>query len=185
VIQQLKKEIRGRILRLLRNQKEEERVRSSLAILAQLFATPDFIKANKVLFYASFAGEVETFEMMKRARELGKIIALPTIIQGQTKFVPIVIDNFLELEDGPNGIKQPPYNTKRQLALTDIDLCVVPGVAFDKENYRLGRGAGYYDRFLSELPKTIPTFGLAFRFQLVESIPKQAHDVPVRCVISN
>jgi 5-formyltetrahydrofolate cyclo-ligase len=185
VVNQLKKDIREKILNLLRNQKEEERFNGSLVILERLFATPEFKKAKTILFYASFDGEVQTFEMMVRAKELGKKIALPTIIRGQKKFVPTLIDNSLTLEDGPYGIKQPPYNKSRLLACAGLDLCVVPGVAFDEENYRLGRGAGYYDRFLTVLPEDLPTIGLAFRFQLVESLPRQAHDVPVSQVISN
>ena len=185
VVNQLKKDIREKILKLLRNQKEEDRFKSSLVILDRLFATPEFKKAKTILFYASFDGEVDTFEMMARAKELGKKIALPTIIRGQDMFVPTLIDNPTTLEDGPYGIKQPPYHKDRLLANRDIDLCVVPGVAFDKKNHRLGRGAGYYDRFLKDLPEDLPTIGLAFRFQVVESLPTQAHDVPVSAVISN
>lgn len=185
MVQQRKKKIRETILDLLRNQKEEERFGNSLTILDRLWMTPEFKKAKTILFYASFDGEVETFEMMMRAKEIGKKIALPTIIREQKIFVPTLIDNFATLEDGPYGIKQPPYDNHRLLAAENLDLCVVPGVAFDKKNYRLGRGAGYYDRFLKILPTDLPTVGLAFRFQLLESLPRQAHDVPVSFVISN
>ena len=69
--------------------------------------------------------------------------------------------------------------------LDEIDLSIIPGVAFDKKNHRLGRGAGYYDRFLSSLPRKIPSIGLAFDFQIVASFPLQEHDVPVSRVITN
>ena len=65
-------------------------------------------------------------------------------------------------------------------------MVVVPGVAFDKKNNRLGRGKGYYDRFLKMLPFSTPTIGLAFDFQIVENLPvKEPHDVPVSQVIYN
>ena len=66
----------------------------------------------------------------------------------------------------------------------DIDLIVVPGVAFDKKNIRLGRGHGYYDRFLSGLPKRTKTIGLAFDFQVLEDLPQDPHDVPVSTIIT-
>ena len=66
-----------------------------------------------------------------------------------------------------------------------IDLVLVPGVAFDRKNNRLGRGAGYYDRFLKDLPTT-PSIGLAFDFQVLDVLPHQpGQDVPVKCVITN
>ena len=60
---------------------------------------------------------------------------------------------------------------------------IVPGVAFDKQHNRLGRGAGYYDRFLKTLPKAVVTVGLAFDFQLTENLPSEAHDVRLAQVI--
>ena len=60
---------------------------------------------------------------------------------------------------------------------------VVPGLAFDQQHHRLGRGAGYYDRFLSTLPETAATVGLAFDFQLTESLPTQAHDIRLQQII--
>jgi len=185
VIKQLKKDIRDQLLRLLRNQKEEDRRRKSLVIQEKLFTTQEFQNSKTILFYASFDGEVETHEMMLRAMEIGKKIALPTIIRGQQEFVPVIVDNLASLENGPYGIKQPKLDPSQELRASALDLCVVPGVAFDRQNHRLGRGAGYYDRFLNTLPKEIPSIGLAFCFQLVDALPKQAHDVPVSFVISD
>ena len=65
-------------------------------------------------------------------------------------------------------------------------MVIVPGLAFDKHNNRLGRGAGYYDRFLSTLPTDIPTVGLAFDFQIIDRLPQQKeHDIPVSHVLVN
>lgn len=182
----LKKTIRTRVLTLLRTQKEEDRLKKSLVILGKLFKAPEFVKAKSILFYASFDAEVETFEMIKQAKQLGKRIALPIILTKEKRIVPIGIENCEEdLELGPYGIKQPRYVKKRCISVEDIDLVVVPGVAFDKNNNRLGRGAGYYDRFLANLPQDIPTIGLAFDFQLVPRLPQQSHDRPVSRVIVN
>ena len=76
-----KTELRQKVLTLLREQKEEERLAKSLVILDKLLKKPEFQKALTVLFYAAFDGEVDTFEMMQRAQQLGKKIGLPYIVR--------------------------------------------------------------------------------------------------------
>ena len=97
-----------------------------------------------------------------------------------------MIDSVKEdLEYGPYGIQQPKSNRATVIAPEVLDLVVVPGVAFDRSGHRLGRGAGFYDRFLADLPRDIPTVGLAFDFQIVSNLPLQEHDIPLSFVISN
>ena len=178
--------IRKKILRLLRNQKEEDRLRKSLVILERLFGLPEFQSSKTILFYASFDGEVDTFEMMKRAQKLGKKIALPVILRDKRSIIPTLIQHLeKDLDDGPYGIKQPRHNKGKALNLKELDLVVIPGVVFDKNNYRLGRGAGYYDRFLAGLSKDVPSVGLAFDFQVIDRLPRQRHDMAVSHVLVN
>ncbi len=186
MLQEQKTTIRKKILNLLRNQKEEERLRKSQVIQEKLFFMPEFQSSKTILFYASFDGEVDTFEMMRKASSLGKQIALPTIIKGTNQFVPISVSNLEEdLEYGPYDIQQPCYDPAKAVKEKDLDMVIAPGVAFDKENKRLGRGKGFYDRFLDSLPKDVFSVGLAFDFQMFDCLPYQEHDVPVSCVISN
>lgn len=147
---------------------------------------PEFQNAKTILFYASFDGEVETFEMMTQALHMGKTIALPHIIPESAIFQPVVVHNLEEdLETGPYGIPQPRWRDDCLLSAEGVDACIVPGVAFDHENFRLGRGAGYYDRFLKNLLPRTPTVGLAFDFQIVDRLPHHPHDIPVSRVIAN
>lgn len=177
--------IRTRVLKLLRNQKEEDRFKKNLVILRKFFAIKEVKAAKTILFYVAFDGEVETAGMIKRAYIQGKHVAIPTILKEKKMIVPTLINNTEELESGPYGIKHPQHNPSRWLKAEDLDLVVVPGVAFDKKYHRLGRGAGYYDRFLANLPKDVPTVGLAFDFQLVDVLPHQDHDIPVSRVVHN
>ena len=181
-----KQNIRNKVSALLRKQKEEDRLKKSLSILKKLFALPEFKRAKTVLFYASFDGEVETLEMMKQSLALGKKIALPNIHTKKKEIIPTYVNDLQEdLILGPYGIKQSRHHRVKTVELDEIDLSIVPGVAFDRNNYRLGRGAGYYDRFLVRLSKHIPSIGLAFDFQIVSRLPRQEHDIPMTKVISN
>ena len=187
VIYTTKSKLREVILEKLRNQKEESRQRKSSLILSKFFSLSEVKKAAVVLFYASFDGEVMTFEMIKKALELGKKIGLPKVNRVKKILEPKVISSFEgDLEKGQYGILEPVSGRDNAFAAKDIDLVVVPGVAFDKKNYRLGRGQGYYDRFLSRLPSDIPTIGLAFDFQIIDRLPHlHEHDLPVSRVIAN
>ncbi len=182
-----KKELRKQILKQLRIQKEEVRFLKSLKIKNKLFKLPEFQQALTILFYSSFDGEVDTCDMIKNAQENGKKIGLPKVDRNSNFFVPTLIEYLdKELEIGAYGIKEPISTEGKTLSLKEIDMVVVPGVAFDKQNNRLGRGKGYYDRFLRMLPSSTPTVGLAYDFQIVESLPfQELHDVPVSQVIHN
>ncbi len=148
---------------------------------------PEFKEAKSIMFYASLDGEVETFEMMKLAKKLGKRIILPKINILRKKMTPVLVKLLNnDLTDGPFGIKEPKIVSKMVVPLKKIDLVLVPALAFDRKNHRLGRGGGYYDRFLSKLSDRTRIIGLAFKFQIVSSIPHpKAHDVCMHRVVTN
>jgi len=181
-----KKALRTRLLDLIRNQKEDIRLKKSELIKAALFKTLEFRAAKMIMFYSAFDGEVETLEMIKQAQTLGKKIVLPVTIKEKKEIIPSLIINLEEsLTNGPYGIKQPKENITQEVDSCAIDLVIVPGVAFDKKGNRLGRGEGYYDRFLKKLPQKTPKIGLAFDFQVVDCLPcVEKHDVSVSSVIS-
>jgi 5-formyltetrahydrofolate cyclo-ligase len=182
-----KRDLRERILTLLRNQKEEERLKKSAVIFKKLFKLKAFKQAKTVLFYASFDGEVHTFDMMKKAQQLGKRIGLPKTSVSRRRLVPILIDNIeKDLKSGHCGILEPKKSRGKILDIKEIDMIIVPGVAFDKRKNRLGRGEGYYDRFLETLPPFVSTVALAFDFQMIDHLPHQEqHDICVSYVLSN
>ena len=132
------------------------------------------------MFYISFGGEVDTREMIKEAKKLGKLIAVP--VSGLKRTIrPCKWDGRQRLEKGRYGILEPMQ--KSFFGIKALDLVIVPGVAFDRRGNRLGRGKGYYDTFLSRLPKDTPSIGLAFDFQILPTLPTTPTDVSVRRVI--
>lgn len=180
-----KQEMRRHILDLIKSQKEEVASIKNRVIFEKFLALPVFVRARTILFYVSFQGEVDTFALMNKAIELGKKVAVPFIVKEEKKIIPVAITAMKELKTGTYGIMAP-CKRDNSLSLGQIDLVVVPGVAFDRLGNRLGRGAGYYDRLIFELSASTPTVGLAYDLQIVGAIPSlELHDRRVTIVLSN
>ena len=137
------------------------------------------------MFYISKDGEVDTIQMIKDDLRMGKKVVVPMTLVKEKKIIPSELKDYKkELSKGPYGIYQPKKPFMRKVLLKDIDLVVVPGLAFDHSGNRLGRGGGYFDRFLTKLKKrNIPMFGLAFKFQILKRLPVLPHDIPVTKLI--
>ena len=179
-------EIRKEILDKLRKQSASEKSRKDRIIEKRLFSCVEFKKSHAVMFYVSKEEEVNTHRMIKEALATGKRVAVPYSVSETRQIIASELkDPKKDLEIGPYGINQPRKDTLREMPLEDIDLVVVPGVAFDEKNNRLGRGKGYYDKFLKELSPGTLTIGLCFDFQIVKDLPKEAHDFPVLKVVTN
>ena len=179
-----KDQIRKEILKKLNSQAEEEVLRKSSIIKDKLFSLPEFTKAQCVMLYASRDEEVNTDSMIDGALETGKRVALPSCTNLKELVPKEISDRQKDLRLGTYGIYEP-VEQKENVDPQTMDLVVVPGVAFDKENIRLGRGKGYYDRFLAKFPRNKPIIGLAFSFQIVGNLPKDSHDIPVSKVITD
>ena len=181
----MKHKIRKEIKRKLSSYSGLEKNRKSGIIRNKLFNEEEFKKAKVVMFYVSLKDEVDTYLMIDEALKAGKRVCVPVILKEEKKLIAGEIHSRLnDLESQHFGIYQPRQDRVKEIPLEIIDLVVVPGVAFDRKNIRLGRGHGYYDRFLSGLPKKTKTIGLAFDFQVLEYLPQDPHDVPVSKIIT-
>jgi len=185
MIQAMKKKLREELLKKLKSHKEDTRLKKSEKIARKLFCLEEYTKAKTVLFYLSMDGEVDTVRMIKSAIEQGKRVAVPVIRKEAREIFPSLVEDLeAELKVGPYGVRHPKEEYIRPVSLESIDLVVLPGLAFDDAGNRLGRGMGYYDRFLSRLPKHVPTIGLAFDFQMVRDFPPlEPHDFSVSKVL--
>lgn len=176
----MKHKIRHHIRKKIKEYSELEKSRKSDIIKIKLFNEEEFKKAETVMFYVSLKDEVNTLSMIDEAVKTGKRVCVPVILKEEKRLIAGEIkDRSMDLECQHFGIYQPREGHVKEVPLEDIDLVIVPGVAFDKNNVRLGRGHGYYDRFLSGIPDSTKTIGLAFDFQVVENLPRDSHDVPV------
>lgn len=134
------------------------------------------------MLYVSTNKEVDTREIIQKALQEGKQVIVPLTRKKKRRIVPCLLKSWGDLAPGNYGILEP--QKAQSFPLADIELVIVPGVAFDREGRRLGRGKGYYDRFLAHLSPTIPRIGLAFQTQMVEKVPIQGSDIPVDVIIT-
>jgi 5-formyltetrahydrofolate cyclo-ligase len=130
-------------------------------------------------------GEVDLLEMMRK--ESGKRYCFPVIDLANKRLLAYEVKNFDEdFCKGPYGVMQPDARKSTAIDPEEIDMILVPGLAFDRSRNRLGRGGGYYDRFLKNLlPAKFTSVGVAFDFQILETLPiDPAYDEKVNCVVN-
>lgn len=158
--------------------------RKSAAIRARLFRLPDYRKAKTVMFYAAKDLEVQTLDAIRLAlkgnsKGKGKRVAVP-LVKGD-KMDAIEIRSAKDLAPGAFGVPEPRRGKK--IGPKEIDLVVVPGVAFDTNGNRVGYGKGFYDKYLKKSVGA-RTVGLAYEFQIAPRVPAECHDVRVNFVIT-
>lgn len=146
-------------------------------VLITLEACPEFQKGHTILLYHSMKDEVQTHAFIEKWSRSKRII------------LPVVTGDELELRvyTGPQDLAIGSYGIAEPTGapFTDyetIDLAVIPGVAFDRYGHRLGRGKGYYDRLLPQIPA--PKVGICFPFQLIEEVPAEAFDFRMDTIIA-
>ncbi len=149
----------------------------------RLLTLPEFIKARIILFYASFRSEVDTMKLLQRSLLDGKTVVLPRVDTSNTSLVLYTIPSVEDLVPGHFGIKEPRENREELIEPSDIEMIIVPGVAFDEHCNRLGYGKGYYDRLLSH--KNALAVGLAYEEQILAHIPADAHDIKMDKIITD
>ncbi len=183
----LRKRIQARLDQLDRESIE----RKSRLITEALFQCGCWREADMVLCYLSFDGEVETKRIIDRALEEDKIVGVPRI-GGDLLIFYRISDRLHSLTENQWGIREPGRNLP-EIDLRQISgvagkiLIIAPGLAFDRQKNRLGRGRGYYDRFLAAVRESgagdIFTVALSFREQLVRSIPVSEYDQRLDAII--
>lgn len=160
---------------------KEEQSKKSKEIKEKLFNLKEFNYAKTVLFYVSYNGEVNTHEMIKEALNVKKIVVPISNIEDETLNLS-VLEDFYDLEISSYGILEPKKECIKKVSINDIDLIIIPGVAFDINGNRMGHGQGYYDKLLEK--SKVAKIGLCFEFQLLEKIPTESHDIPVNIIVT-
>jgi 5-formyltetrahydrofolate cyclo-ligase len=172
----------------LANLSPADRHARSLAACQQMFTTRAFKNSQTIMIFMSMAGEVETSTLAVRAWQEGKSIAVPKVDWVVHRMEPVEIRSLdVGMQTTGPGVREPIAGTVVPLGM--IDMIVVPGLAFDRQGYRVGRGKGFYDRFLAQQECKAIRCGLCFHEQVLEksagAIPVEPHDIPMNLVVTD
>jgi 5-formyltetrahydrofolate cyclo-ligase len=159
---------------------ESTRLKKGLLIQQMLIAADVFLQAGTLALYSPVNNEVETELLLKTAGAAGKRVCFPRVVSDTLEFR--TVNTQAEMVFGAFGILEP--NGGEALGSEDIDLLVVPGIAFDRNGYRLGYGKGFYDRKLALMSQEVVSAGLCYDFQLCDQLPVEAHDQPLDCLVT-
>ena len=153
---------------------------SDAGLFRQLTSLKEFISARNIMMYYSVKREPDTVLIAKAALSGGKNLSFPYCLGGGIMQARVV-RSLSELK--PAALRIPaPTSVAPVIAPEELDLVVVPALTYDRAGYRLGHGAGYYDRFLRcTLAYRV---GLAREMLIRDELPRQSHDVAVKCVVS-
>jgi 5-formyltetrahydrofolate cyclo-ligase len=179
----LRREMRAR----LRAMAPALHAEASLVICQAAANLPAFLKSRCVALFAPLPSEPDIHPLIEEAWAQGKRVVLPLMIKRR----PVPELDWHEITgwddvvvSGPFGLREPDPLRCPRVPMAELDCVFVPGLAFDSEGFRLGRGSGFYDSFLSLTPPTLSCVGLMFSLQKVSAVPREPHDQALRCVIT-
>jgi 5-formyltetrahydrofolate cyclo-ligase len=163
---------------------EMDRHSKSVAACGLVASSPEFAAASVIMLYLSSPTEVDTSPLALRGWQTGKTICVPRVFMHDKRMLPLEITSLTSGVTTSNlGIREPIGG--KPVPVQFIDLVIVPGLGFSKNGYRIGRGMGFYDRFLA-LPEFLGvSCGLAFSEQVVEQIPVLDHDMPLSMLVTD
>ncbi|MEP7157047.1 MAG: 5-formyltetrahydrofolate cyclo-ligase [Betaproteobacteria bacterium] len=153
------------------------------AIMQRIYALDVYRNAQSVAMYMSIGTELDTHVFFDRVLADGKQVALPRIDKASKSIRLHLVGGHRDLADGVWGIREP-HADAPVVNAADIDLMLMPGVAFDLFGHRLGYGAGYYDRLVAPLGAKPVRVAAAFDCQVVNSVPAGADDQPFHILIT-
>lgn len=175
-----RKELRAQINAAIKTKTKQQKLDESKLLLNQLAMDKNFQRAQMVLLYWSLPNEVDTHEFV-RQWSASKHIILPVVVGDDLELR--YYEGDAKMQTGAYGILEPNGKILPRKDYDLIDVCLVPGVAFDKMGNRMGHGKGYYDRLLPKIER--PKIGICFPEQLVEDLEPQPWDVPMDKVIGS
>jgi 5-formyltetrahydrofolate cyclo-ligase len=176
-----KRELRAELIAARARLTLEERFERSQQVAERVDALPLLAGAGVVALYASLGTEVDTAALVRKLQARRVSCLFPRAVPGERRLVFCACEPF-ELVRGPLGAAEPPASA-REVELAEVDAFVIPGVAFSEDGLRLGRGGGYYDVTLKAAPRAVRV-GVAFDLQLLPTLPRAPHDVPLDAVVT-
>ncbi len=172
--------LRERMRKLREKLGDNEVEEKSSEITKKLVQLEEYAKAKTVILYMGATKEVKTEEAVKAALGAGKRVAVPVSDLKNKRIIPTQLTSLADLKPGAYGILEPAGG--KTVSGEEVELAIVPGLAFDKKGNRLGYGLGFYDRFLRDT--NAKKVALAFDMQIVDRVPASGHDIAMDAIIT-
>lgn len=180
----MKRKARQKIQKVIKSFSEVERQAKSLAACENVCRLPEFDKASVVMMFLSLPEEVDTARAILTAFQEDKTVLVPSVVWEGRHIIPLTIESLdCEMKHDDHGLRHPKHG--EPMPASEIDLVIVPGIGFDDQGNRLGRGGGFYDRFLSRDGFRGVTCGLAFEEQVVKEVPVAEHDIQLDLLVTD
>lgn len=180
----MKKEMRKNILQLRQAMNENEVALKSEIICRHIVRLDLYKEAKTIMAYLPFRNEVDCSYLFSQIWKEGKRLVVPVCESKTISLIPSLLNRMEDTQPGTWGILEPKPECLYPLDAGEIDLVIVPGVAFDPQGNRLGYGGGYYDRFLPRLTSGTPKIAVAFQLQIINSLTPDKFDQPMDMVIT-
>ncbi|MGL5514665.1 MAG: 5-formyltetrahydrofolate cyclo-ligase [Sporomusa sp.] len=180
---QAKNELRKSMLAVRRGMNKEQVAAGSRRFAAHITAWPVYRAAKHIMMYLAMPDEPHMEQVISHALAAGKTVCVPHMRETKGLMDAAIISNLDDLVVGQFNLLTPDPTTLKILDPAELDLIIVPGVAFDRQGRRLGMGAGYYDRFLLKANKT-ELIGAAWAAQILATVPTDDHDRPVNYLLT-
>lgn len=181
----MKPELRKLILNRRNALSVPEAAQKSNEIFQRLQTTKAYQEAHRVMLYLSIGKEVQTSKIVEDLLLKKKRVFIPaTQPAAKEMLASELLDPAKDLTPGYMNIPEPKKEALRPISPMELDLVLVPGLAFDLKGYRIGYGGGYYDRFLPKLAPHAMAIGLAYRMQIVDNAFPEAYDIPVSQIVT-
>lgn len=181
-IKEVKKNLRMRYRQFRENLDPQRKVALDSTIQSRLLALNEYARADTVFTYVSKPIEVDTFALIEAAFANRKRVAVPRCVPQTFDMEFYYITSLDDLEKGTFGVLEPLPGKCALVPPDATGLCIVPGLSFDAQGYRLGYGKGYYDRFLSEFKGF--TVGICYSGCVQWNLPHGYYDKPVDVLIT-
>src|SRR5450432_764223 len=176
--------IRRQLREKLAAMSDADRHAKSVAACTLVARSPEFAAATTIMLYLSSHSEVDTSQLALRGWQAGKTIIVPKVFLHEKRMLPIEITSLNNnLTTSTLGVREPVGG--KPVPVNFIDLVIVPGLGFSTTGHRIGRGMGFYDRFLAQSEFLGLSCGLAFDEQIVEQLPVLDHDVPLSMLVTD
>ena len=177
-----KKELRSAMYDRLHRMTEAEKNSASAAVCARLMALPAYTRAQRIMAFLNMPDEVSLDALISQAIRDGKEVYVPVCVS-RTEIAAARLLGLEQAVVGAYGIRTAPEGSLK-VAASDLDVILVPGLAFDEKGGRLGHGAAYYDRFLSGKGEAA-AIAAAWDVQIVPEVPMEAHDVIMTEIVTD